>query len=168
MSATLPFDPLTTARLALPLWTAADVEAIRSGGRREEWDADFPREDDVDAASLWRDGDPWGPRSIIAFVRRPPLVVGSIGCFGPPEPHPRDGVLETEVGYGLVPDARGRGLASEALGALLEATDAIGVRLRASVIPDNQASLKVLATCGFTDLRGTSEDGELVLARPLR
>jgi [ribosomal protein S5]-alanine N-acetyltransferase len=94
-------------------------------------------------------------------------VVGSVGFFGPPS-EAADGVLETEVGYGLVEDARGAGVATEALTALLQAADAEGVRIRASVLPDNAPSIRVLAKCSFTELRGTNEDGELVMVRPLR
>jgi RimJ/RimL family protein N-acetyltransferase len=93
--------------------------------------------------------------------------VGSIGFFGPPEPA-ADGVPEVEVGYGLVEDARGAGVATEALTAMLGAAESAGARVRASVLPDNAASIRVLAKCGFTELRGSNEDGELVLARPLR
>jgi RimJ/RimL family protein N-acetyltransferase len=77
-------------------------------------------------------------------------------------------VPEVEIGYGLVADARGRGVATEAVRALLVLTDAEGVRVRASVPPENKASIRVLAKCGFTQLRGGNEDGELVMARPLR
>ena len=150
-------DQLGSERLAFPLWSADVVDDLRAGRRRPEWHADFPREDDRDAASLWHEGDPWGPRSIV----RGTTVLGSIGFFGPPV----DG--EVEVGYGLVPEARGWGFATEALRAVLAATDAAGVRVRASVSADNAASLRVLAKCGFTELRGTNEDGELVMARPL-
>ena len=94
-------------------------------------------------------------------------VVGSIGMFGPPQPA-ADGVPEVEVGYGLVEEARGAGVATEALTALTALATAAGVRVRASVRPDNAPSIRVLAKCGFTELRGSSEDGELVLARPLR
>jgi RimJ/RimL family protein N-acetyltransferase len=41
------------------------------------------------------------------------------------------------------------------------------VRIRASVVPTNAPSIRVLAKCGFTELRGSNEDGNLVLARPL-
>src|SRR5690349_7015107 len=142
---TLP-DEISTERLSLPLWSADVVADLRSGARRPEWHADFPREDDRDAASLWVEGDPWGPRSIV----RGTTVLGSIGFFGPPSPHDSDGVPETEVGYGLVAEARGWGFATEALMAMLAAADASGVRVRASVRPDNAASLKVLAKAGFT------------------
>jgi len=152
-----------TARLRLPLWTAADIAQLRGAERAEGWHPDFPREDDRDAASMWHDGDPWGPRSIVLDG----VVVGSIGFFGPPS-EAADGVLETEVGYGLVEDARGAGVATEALTAMLVAADAEGVRIRASVVPDNAPSIRVLAKGGFTELRGTNEDGELVMVRPLR
>ena len=157
---TLP-DEISSERLSLPLWSADVVADIRAGRRRAEWHPDFPREDDRDAASLWSEGDPWGPRSIVRGV----TVLGSIGFFGPPDDSA--GTPEVEVGYGLVAEARGYGFATEALRALLVATDAAGVRVRASVSPDNAASLRVLAVCGFTELRGSNEDGELVMARPL-
>ena len=64
-------------------------------------------------------------------------------------------------------DARGHGAATEALRSLLAETDRLGVRVRASVSPENAASVRVLAKCGFTVLRGANEDGELVMARPL-
>jgi RimJ/RimL family protein N-acetyltransferase len=153
---------VTSERLRLPLWTAADVAAIRSDGHRDGWHRDYPRPDDRDAAALWRDGDPWGPRHIV----RGTTALGSIGFFGPPEPA-ADGTPEAEVGYGLVDEAHGWGFATEALRALLVETDRAGVRVRASVAPGNRASIRVLAKCGFTELRGSNEDGELVMARPL-
>lgn len=135
---------------------------LRAGRRRPEWHADFPRRDDVDAATLWVEGDGWGPRSIVRGV----TVLGSIGFFGPPQAA-SDGADEVEVGYGLVPEARGYGFASEALTAMCGAADAAGVRVRASVPPDNRASLRVLARCGFTGLRGADEEGLLVMVRPV-
>ena len=81
--------------------------------------------------------------------------------------HEPDEEPEVEVGFGLVEEARGNGAVREALGALLEETDRAGVRVRASVLPDNRASLRTLAVCGFTQLRGSTEDGELVMVRPL-
>ena len=154
---------VSTDRLALPLWGARDVAMLRGQDRSPDWHSDFPREDDRDAASMWHDGDPWGPRSIVLDG----VVVGSIGFFGPPS-DAADGAPEAEVGYGLVEEARGTGLATEALTAMLGAAEAAGVRVRASVLPDNAASIRVLAKCGFTELRGSNEEGELVLARPLR
>lgn len=136
---------------------------LRAGRRRPEWHPDFPRTDDVDASTLWVEGDGWGPRSIV----RGTTVLGSIGFFGPPAPSPIGDVPETEVGYGLVPEARGWGFATEALGAMVAAADACGVRVRASVPPTNAQSLRVLAKSGFTQLRGDDGEGQLVMARPV-
>jgi RimJ/RimL family protein N-acetyltransferase len=157
-------DVVETARLRLPLITPALAEDMRTGRRHPDWHPDFPREDDLDGAAMVRPGSTWTSRLVVRAVDG--LTCGSIGFFGPPEPA-SDGVPETEVGYGLVADARGRGVATEALAALLAETDRSGVRIRASVEPENAASLRVLAKCGFTEVRAPSENGELVLARPL-
>jgi len=155
---------IPTVRLRLPLITPDERDDMLAGRRRPEWHADYPREDDRDAVTMLREGaDPWGPRHIVRAFDG--LVVGSIGFFGPPAD--RDGTPEAEVGYGLVVDARGHGAATEALRGLLALTDRGGVRVRASVLPDNAASIRVLAKCGFTELRGANEDGELVMARPI-
>ena len=66
---------------------------------------------------------------------------GSIGFFGPPEPAP-DGVLEAEVGYGLVGPAAGA--STEALTALLVETDRAGSGC-ARASSRNKASIRVLA-----------------------
>ena len=152
-------ERIETERLRLILVTAADAADMRAGRRQDRWHPSYPRRDDVDAATLVREGDEhatWGPRHVVLGHQ----AVGSIGCFGPPT----DG--ETEVGFGLVPDVRGQGIATEALRALVGEAVQAGVRLRASVAPDNRASLRVLARCGFTELRGSNEDGELVMVRP--
>lgn len=150
---------ITTERLTLPLWTADDLAAMRSQRRLPTWHRDFPRRDDLDAATMWSEGDAWGPRSIV----RGGTVLGSLGFFGPPDGDP----LEAEVGYGLVEEARGWGFATEALRAALACADAAGVRVRASTLPDNKPSMRVLAKCGFTELRGADDQGHLVMARPV-
>ena len=164
-----PPPVVTTERLRLPLWTAEETADIRAGRHRAHWHPDYPRPEDRDAATLWRDGDPWGPRHLV----RGSTVLGSLGFFGPPTAAEGgndavpDAPPEAEVGYGLVTEARGWGFATEALRAVLAETDRLGVRVRASVGPENRASIRVLAKCGFTELRGADEDGHLVMARPL-
>lgn len=158
---------LSTSRLRLVLLSCEDAADMLAGRRQSRWHPDYPRADDVDAASLVRSGaggaagvagvDPWGPRHVVHEQQ----AVGGIGFFGPPV----DG--EVEVGFGLVEAVRGRGLVTEALAALLAETDRLGVRVRASVAPGNRASIRVLATAGFTELRGSSPEGELVMGRPL-
>lgn len=156
---------IATERLTLDLFTAEEAAMMLAGGRDPRWHPDYPRRDDRDAATMVHGDDPWGPRHITRTVDG--LVFGSVGFFGPPSPA-ADDVPEAEIGYGLVSDARGRGVATEAVRALLALSDACGVRVRAAVSPENSASIRVLAKCGFTDLRGGNEDGELVMARPLR
>lgn len=161
---------VVTPRLRLELITPAEAAEMLQGRRRPAWHPDYPRKDDLDAVSMIpADGASpadlsWSPRHVVRAFDG--LVVGSIGFFGPPSAGP-DGVPEVEIGYGLVADARGRGVATEAIGGLLAHTDRLGVRVRASVAPDNTASVRVLAKCGFTELRGSDEDGNLVMARPL-
>lgn len=155
---------LRTARLTLPLITPAQAADLRAGVRHPSFAPGFPRPDDIDAASLARPDDPWGPRLVVRS--NDGLVCGTIGFFGAPQE--RDDAPEVEVGYGLVPDARGRGVASEALAALLAVADRAGVRVRARVAPDNSAGLRVLARSGFTQLRETTPDGELVMVRPVK
>jgi RimJ/RimL family protein N-acetyltransferase len=163
---TLP-DEVASERLVLRLVTPEDAEGMLAGRRRVSWHPDYPRKDDQDAAAMVKTDDPeacWGPRHIVRSADG--LVVGSIGFFGAPAPA-ADELSETEVGFGLVEEARGHGAVTEALAALLEHTDRAGVRIRASVRPENRAGLRVLAKCGFTQLREATDEGELVMVRPL-
>lgn len=153
-----------TVRLRLPVITPAEAKAILGGHRDPSWHPDYPRRDDLDALTMVREESCWAPRHVVRAFDG--LVVGSIGFFGPPQTA-ADGVEEVEVGYGLVAEARGHGAATEALQGVLVHVDAAGVRVRASVEPGNTASVRVLAKCGFTGLRGSDEDGNLVMVRPL-
>ena len=97
-----------------------------------------------------------------AVVVEPEGVVGHAGFHGPPD---HDGAVE--VGYTVLPHLRGRGYATAALAALVtEAADAPDVRVvRASVSPDNPASLAVVRRAGFVQVgeQVDDEDGlELV------
>lgn len=158
MSERLLTGTITTDRLSLALWSADDVSAMRGRGLRQKgWHADFPRREDIDWATIWRDGDPWGPRSIVRGV----TVLGSVGFFGAPV----DG--QAEIGFGLVREAWGWGFATEAVAALVEAAEAEGVRVQATVEPRNATALRVLAKAKFTQLLRATEDGHLVMARPV-
>jgi RimJ/RimL family protein N-acetyltransferase len=165
-----PLDTVvTTPRLRLELISPDEASRMLAGERRPAWHPDYPRQDDLDGVSMVRasaSGDDlrWSSRHVVRAYDG--LVVGSIGFFGPPVPA-ADGVPEAEIGYGLVGDAQGRGVATEAVRGLLAHTDRLGVRVRASVEPGNTASVRVLAKCGFTELRGADEEGNLVMARPL-
>ncbi|SDS77167.1 Protein N-acetyltransferase, RimJ/RimL family [Nocardioides scoriae] len=162
-------DVVATSRLRLPLVSPEDAEGMLAGRRRVSWHPDYPSRADQDAAAMVRrtapEGDAcWGMRHLVRAGDG--TTVGSIGFFGPPEPAD-DEVPEVEVRFGLVPDARGHGAATEALSALLAQTDRLGTRVRAGVAPTDARALKVLARCGFTQLRGAGLEGELVMVRPL-
>ena len=96
-----------------------------------------------------------------AVVVEPEGVVGHAGFHGPPD---ADGAVE--VGYTVLPHLRGRGYATAALRALVADAAAVpGVRVvRASVSPDNAASLTVVRRVGFVHVgEQVDEDGlELV------
>ncbi|GAA2744159.1 hypothetical protein GCM10009868_20740 [Terrabacter aerolatus] len=122
--------------------TAEEAAAMRAGESRPGWAEGYPREDDLDAIGMMTSApDAWSPRHVVR--RSDGLAVGSIGCFGPPQ----DGVVE--VGYGLVPAARGGGLMTDVLSAMVRSLEASGLRVVAHTEPDNLASHRVLARLGF-------------------
>ena len=89
--------------------------------------------------------DPW-TFGFALVHRADERVVGSAAFKGPPD---ADGVVE--IAYGIAPGYQGRGLATEAARALvafaLERVDVTSIR--AHTQPDNDASGRVLAKCGF-------------------
>ena len=83
------------------------------------------------------------------------LVIGGIGFHGPP----RAGVLE--VGYGVVPKVRGRGVATAALRLVVTIARSSGgvSRLIGRTTPDNLASQQVMRAVG---MRVAGEDEEFL------
>ena len=82
-------------------------------------------------------------------------VIGSCGFKGPPV----DGIVE--IAYGVSPEQRGRGYATEAAAALVAFAFAhadVSV-VRAHTLPDADASQRVLAKCGFEHV-GEVDDPE--------
>jgi ribosomal-protein-alanine N-acetyltransferase len=73
-----------------------------------------------------------------------------------------------EVGYSVVREYRGRGLASEALRAIVdEAFTRLQMRkVRAYCVPDNTASRRVLANAGFEE-DGVLPHGATVHGKPV-
>jgi GNAT superfamily N-acetyltransferase len=100
-------------------------------------------------------GLPWLARAIVvtddAGIRR---LVGSIGFHHPPI----DGVVE--IGYNVEPAFRRRGIATEAVRAMLDWAADQGVHsIRASVAATNLASRGVIAQFGF-EQSGTEYDDD--------
>jgi RimJ/RimL family protein N-acetyltransferase len=90
---------------------------------------------------------PWLVRAVVvADGEGAGTVVGHAGFHGPPDPR---GVVE--VGYRITPEHRRRGHARAALGELLAYARSHGAKaVRASISPDNAASLALAGSYGFT------------------
>lgn len=65
-----------------------------------------------------------------------------------------------EIAYALMPPARGRGLAGEAVAAILAEAPGIAREIVAALRPGNAPSLRLLARAGFEPAPGIVEDGE--------
>ena len=106
---------------------------------------------------------PWLLRPILLRSEGGPRrAIGSLNFHA----GPNEGGM-VEIGYGLLPEARGQGYAIEAVRAAFDwATRVHGVRrFRASVSPDNERSLNLIRKLGFrqTGDQWDEEDGlELV------
>lgn len=83
------------------------------------------------------------------------VVVGGIGFHGPP----REGIVE--VGYGVVPGVRGRGVATRALLCMAELARSTGrvSRMIGRTTPDNVASQRVMKAVG---MRQSGRDEEFL------
>lgn len=150
--------------VSLRLLTPDEARDILAGRRpRRGWADDFPGDGDRVGASLatFPDADrgtPWFSSWLILLGES---VVGTIGCKGAP----RDGAVE--VGYGVAPSARRRGVAGAALAQLLSRLDEYGLVVEAETLADNAPSQAVLARHGFAAVgsRHDPDVGELILWR---
>jgi RimJ/RimL family protein N-acetyltransferase len=186
-------EPISTERLrlvvldsALLAQLASDPSEVCEFSVPEGW----PDADGRAHVERWRrlaeaDGgsSPWRARAV---VDAHDVFVGHAGFHGPPVPvvdalddptfegtaEPIDATA-VEIGYTILAANRRRGYAAEAAAGLMawaEATGEVGAVI-ASVRPDNQASLAVLAGLGGFRQIGTCSDGdddEIVLRRNLR
>ncbi|SEN50555.1 GNAT family N-acetyltransferase [Paenibacillus sp. OV219] len=81
-------------------------------------------------------------------------VIGDIGFKGKPDPRGK-----VEVGYGIIPDMHNKGIATEAVGAIMKwafSTDKVN-RIVAECLVDNGPSIRVLEKLGMT--RTGTENG---------
>lgn len=116
----------------------------------DRWHPEYPLADELDVLRPLADEAAAHPVFALMMIRTVDdgFAVGGIGFFGPPD---ADGSVE--VGYGLVPAARGRGIASAALSEILRVAVTEGVRrVTAETDPDNLASSRVLERAGFLEL----------------
>jgi ribosomal-protein-alanine N-acetyltransferase len=148
---------ITTQRLLLEPVTVHDATLILSGDREANWCIDYPTPgDEVIAHFILNRPEmataEFGPMKVV--VGETNLVVGGCGFLGPP-----DAEGSVEIGYGLAPSHRGRGIATEAVAGMVHSAFASpGVRLVwAGTEEQDTASQGVLTRNGFRMI-GT-EDG---------
>jgi RimJ/RimL family protein N-acetyltransferase len=119
-----------TGRLGLRLLRAEDAVALREV-TQDGW------VEDLAARSGDRTLSPWA-----IVLRDGGAVAGFCGFFVRP-------VKGITMGYGIVPEYRGRGLATEAAAAVLDWAERHGVDVYASIRPPNPASVRVLEKIGM-------------------
>ena len=91
----------------------------------------------------------YGFGSWLAELKESGQAIGTCGLVK------RDSVEDVEIGYALLPEFRGRGLAIEGARAVLDyARDVLGLpRIAAIVTPANRGSIRVLEKIGLTFVR---------------
>lgn len=146
----------TVPKIELALLSASVLEALNAGSI-DRASAEFGRQlpsSFLDHESLWgyriaqvRE-DPgvlrWLVRAVIDAESQD--IVGHAGFHGPP-----DEAGMVEIGYTIEPAFRRRGYARATVAALIEyaSNDPAVTRIRASVSPDNVASLATIRPFGF-------------------
>ena len=135
---------ITTRRLKLRPAQQGDLDAIHAVLSHTEamrwWST--PPHDDIEQSRVWLEGMIANTAAGAAdfVVEHEGRVIGKAGCWKAPD-----------VGYILHPEVWGRGLASEALGAVIDhvfATTELDA-LNADVDPDNVGSIRLLERLGF-------------------
>jgi RimJ/RimL family protein N-acetyltransferase len=163
-SSRLEFVAASIALLDAELDAPEQLAALLGARMPEHWP---PGEWDRDAMEFFRDRLREGGDAAAGWygwyaLRRaaggsPATLVGSGGYFGPPAV---DGTVE--IGYSVVPEARGQGIATEMIGALADralGTDGVR-RVIAHVRPDNEPSQRALTRAGFARTGGARPTGE--------
>ena len=149
---------IETRRLRLVLQTRNEVEQMINA---------MPEADRAQISPDWIArmraavaGDPWAFAFRI-FSRETGFIIGTCSFKGPPV----DGAVE--IAYGIDPDQRLKGFATEAAQALFDfAATREDVRVvRAHTLPDGVASKRVLAKCGFAYIGDTFDPEDGTVAR---
>ncbi len=150
---TMPYVADTmTNRLILHPIDEIEAERILGGVPTplDSWAPGYPFEGDLEAvggylAATVAGGDqrPWGYYQLVR--REDGRAIGGIAFVGPPD---TSGTVE--VGYGLIPDARGKGYAAEALRGIIAVARVNGAtRVIAETTSDNIASQRTLRNVGM-------------------
>ena len=146
-----PIDPALAARIV-----------ARDERPGDGWHPEYPFPDELAplrSLAAREDADPVFTLYVIRDDQG--VAVGGFGFFGPP-----DETGTVEFGYGLIPSARGLGLATAAVAEGLRIAARHGaVRAIADTDAGNLASLAVLARSGMTEVRRAG--GVVYVARDL-
>jgi RimJ/RimL family protein N-acetyltransferase len=154
----------TLVTVSLRAASTLDIKEIGAGTRPATgWARDFPQKGDVAATqyALSHAADDDEPWSVQWLIVADGFVVGTIGFKGGPVNN------ELEVGYGVAPSFRRRGVASEALRQLLRKVHGRGLSVRAETASWNIGSQRVVTALGFSAVgrRVSDADGELIIWR---
>lgn len=149
---------LDTKRLKLVLQTRNEVEQMIDA--MPESDRALISPDWIARMRSAKAGDPWA-FAFRVFSRETGFVVGTCSFKGPPV----DGAVE--IAYGIDPDQRLKGYATEAAQALYDfAASRDEVRIvRAHTLPEGVESKRVLAKCGFAYIGETVDPEDGTVAR---
>jgi RimJ/RimL family protein N-acetyltransferase len=145
-------DDLVTARLVLHPMTVSEAERVVAGesDSGDRWAAGYPTDGDVFAARRFlgtcaNTGDPQPFGNYEIRRREDGRTIGGLGFHGPADENG-----SVTIGYGLVPSARGKGYASEALRELLLFARSQGVTcVKGDADHDNIASQHVMMAAGM-------------------
>ena len=162
----VPDPPLVSDLVRLRPWRHSDADLLLRGWLDPtvaKWNA-VPEDATLEHAQRWIGG--WGERHrvglaidfVICDAAQDDHGVGEVGLAEFDDMHG-----SAEIGFWLLPEARSRGLATDAVSLVAEwATTRIGVRLLyARTHGDNGDSQGVLDRAGFT-AKGHAGDGRLV------
>jgi GNAT superfamily N-acetyltransferase len=151
----------THGAVCLRALTPREASDITVGNRPSAgWAEDFPAEGDRISCRYANFGsmsnEPWHSNWLIIVDG---LASGTIGFKGEPASN------QLEVGYGVVPSQRGRGVATRALAQLLALIEGRGLTIRAETAASNVASQAVLRHLSFNEVakRCDPEFGDLLV-----
>lgn len=143
---------LRSARLSLEQISPDLARRIVARDERpgDDWHPEYPLADELDPLKSLSVAEAIKTPFTMYLIRRAEdgKAVGGLGFFGPP-----DAIGQVGFSYGLVPSARGIGLATEAVRVALEHASEWGARAAAADTHlQNVASQRVLIKSGFSEV----------------
>ena len=128
-------------RIVLRPLDLVTARAVLDGRRSADWSPGYPTDGDRDISRFLTDRPPapGAPEVFLPYqvvVSASGIVAGGIGCHRPP-----DETGSVEIGYGIAPEWRNQGLATEAVAMLVDRLSEAGVpTVTARTTPTNLAS----------------------------